>query len=737
LAKPVSRSTKNKFKSNTLKCTPSNFFSISNVNKYLTSCRSSRETPPTQTFKYEAEVDRVMDMIVNSLYSNKDVFLRELISNASDALDKLRFLSIENPEFLHGKPELEIRIKAHEATNSLIIEDDGIGMTREELINNLGRIACSGTANYVEALKENQDTTNLNQIGQFGVGFYSVFLVANKVRLQTRHPNSDKQWRWVSVSGSHQYELCYDEDSDLVRGTRISLQLKDECKDYLNTTKLQGLIKQYSEFIAFPIKLWIADDIDKQVQDDEMTKKRQEFEDKKANEEGREPTKVEPVMKTQWDKEWKFSVMNDSKPIWQRNPKDVSNDEYCQFYKETFKEFLDPLKYSHFCVEGMYEFKGIIFIPGLAPFDASRDTRTSTKNIRLYVKRVFISETFDELVPNWLSFVKGVVDSADLPLNVSRELLQECRIVRTIRKQIVSRSLAMITSIQEDKEKSKTFWESFGKEIKMGIVEDSANRYELARLCRFHTSYQSSSETNDLNDASAMSTLDSYVSRMKKGQTHIYFYATNSVESALKVPFVEKLINKGYEVLLMIDPLDEYVAMNLAKFTCSDGESEFELLDVTRENIELGEADEKETIMKTQEEFEELCLFIKGVLKQKVEKVVVSRRLDSSPCVLVTSKFGWSANMERIMKAQAGGDARAYDYMRGKKTMEINSDSNMIYNLLKEVKNKKGSEKARDIVFFLYQTALLTSGFELDEPQEYAQTVYSLIERSMEESNLE
>jgi heat shock protein beta len=455
-------------------------------------------------------------MIVNSLYSNKDVFLRELISNASDALDKLRFLSIENPEFLHGKPELEIRIKAHEATNSLIIEDDGIGMTREELINNLGRIACSGTANYVEALKENQDTINLNQIGQFGVGFYSVFLVANKVRLQTRHPNSDKQWRWVSVSGSHQYELCYDEDSDLVRGTRISLQLKDECKDYLNTTKLQGLIKQYSEFIAFPIKLWIADDIDKQVQDDEMTKKRQEFEDKKANEEGREPTKVEPVMKTQWDKEWKFSVMNDSKPIWQRNPKDVSNDEYCQFYKETFKEFLDPLKYSHFCVEGMYEFKGIIFIPGLAPFDASRDTRTSTKNIRLYVKRVFISETFDELVPNWLSFVKGVVDSADLPLNVSRELLQECRIVRTIRKQIVSRSLAMITSIQEDKEKSKTFWESFGKEIKMVIVEDSANRYELARLCRFHTSYQSSSETNDPNDASAMSTLDSYVSRMKK-----------------------------------------------------------------------------------------------------------------------------------------------------------------------------------------------------------------------------
>jgi HSP90 family molecular chaperone len=271
----------------------------------------------------------------------------------------------------------------------------------------------------------------------------------------------------------------------------------------------------------------------------------------------------------------------------------------------------------------------------------------------------------------------------------------------------------------------------------MGIVEDSANRYELARLCRFHTSYQSSSETNDPNDASAMSTLDSYVSRMKKGQTHIYFYATNSVESALKVPFVEKLINKGYEVLLMIDPLDEYVAMNLAKFTCSDGESEFELLDVTRENIELGEADEKETIMKTQEEFEELCLFIKGVLKQKVEKVVVSRRLDSSPCVLVTSKFGWSANMERIMKAQAGGDARAYDYMRGKKTMEINSDSNMIYNLLKEVKNKKGSEKARDIVFFLYQTALLTSGFELDEPQEYAQTVYSLIERSMEESNFE
>jgi heat shock protein beta len=376
--------------------------------------------------------------------------------------------------------------------------------------------------------------------------------------------------------------------------------------------------------------------------------------------------------------------------------------------------------------------KGLIFIPGLAAFDASRDVRNSKTNIRLYVKRIFIGDSFSEdLVPNWLSYIKGVVDSADLPLNVSRELLQESRVVRTIRKQIVTRSLSMIASLQEDKDKWKNFWDSFGKDLKMGIVEDHANRLELARICSFHTSYQPNTSESITNEIQSMTTLDAYVNRMKEGQMAIYFFATNNIKTATNVPFVEKLVKMGYEVLFMTDPLDEYVAMNLAKFSRADDTKEYALLDVTRENVDIGPSDSMETQEKLLEEFEDLCCFIKATLKDKVDRVTISNRLESSPCVLVTSKFGWSANMERIMKAQAGADSRAYEYMRGKRTMEINTESRMILALLEEVRKDKESEKARDVVNFMFQTSLLTSGFDPEEPQVFAQTVYSLMERSM------
>jgi heat shock protein beta len=379
----------------------------------------------------------------------------------------------------------------------------------------------------------------------------------------------------------------------------------------------------------------------------------------------------------------------------------------------------------------MYELKGILFIPGIAPFDATRDTRKNTTNIRLYVKKVFISDSFNgDLVPGWLSYLKGVIDCADLPLNVSRELLQESRIMRTIRKQIVTRALALLKSLQDDNEKWSTFWDAFGKEIKMGIVEDSTARTELSRLCRFYSSIQPTETTSDSRNVNNMTTLDSYVSRMKEGQNSIFYFATNNIKTSINVPFVEKLVKEGYEVLLMSDPLDEYVAMNLGKFTSSNSTTEFELVDVTRENVELG-GDELESNSQNVEEYKELCEFMKGVLKDKVEKVVLSSRLALSPCVLVASKFGWSANMERIMKAQAGADARAYEYMRGKRSMEINPSSKIIQCLLREVTEKKDVEKARDAVEFMYQAALITSGYELDNPQEFAMTVYSLIEKSL------
>jgi heat shock protein beta len=675
-----------------------------------------------------------MDMIVNSLYSNKDIFMRELVSNASDALDKARFLSIERPTVLSSNKRLEIRIKSDVPSKTLIIEDDGIGMTSKELIHNLGTIARSGTAKFVEALQDQSINDNTNQIGQFGVGFYSVFLISDKVRVQSKHPDSIRQWIWESVAGSHQFKVYRDELDDIGRGTRITLTVKDEYKDYLDPTKIQGIIKQYSEFLTFPINLWLAEDVDKQTLDDAMTQKRQEFENRKAKDEARNPQKVEPVFKTEWKREWKYALINDRKPLWQRDPKGIADDEYNQFYKSSFKEFLDPLAHSHFSVEGMYEFKGLIFIPGLAPFDFSRDTQNHTKSIRLYVKRVFISDSFqEELVPTWLSFIKCIVDSADLPLNVSREILQESRIVRTIRRQIVSRSLTMIKNLQSDESKSKTFWESFGKNIKMGIVEDSSNRDELSRLCRFHTSHSSSLETNKTVDSYEVTTLASYLTRMKPEQAGIYYFATNNLKAAIKAPFVERLIKKDYEILLMNDPLDEYVVMNLARFKSPDSDQEYTLIDVTRENAGIEDhAEARDEVIEEQKKFHQLCLFIKNVLGEKVEKVTLSTRLDSSPCVLVTSKFGWSANMEQIMKAQAGADARAYEYMRGRRSMEINPRNYINRNLLEEIKKNEDSEKARTAVEFMYQTALLTSGFELDDPQAFSTTIFSLLERSLD-----
>jgi heat shock protein beta len=378
----------------------------------------------------------------------------------------------------------------------------------------LGTIASSGTVKFVEALKEHKKGTDTNQIGKFGVGFYSAFLVAKTVKVQTRHPDSDTQWVWESSLGSLQYKVYKDNSDELIRGTRVTIELNDDCLEFLDTVRLRGLIKLYSEFVAFPINLWLADDVDKRVVDEEMTKKRQDFENSKALEDGREPIKVEPAIKSEWEKEWKFVVVNENKPIWQRDPKEISITEYNEFYKSSFKEFLDPLALSHFSVEGMYEFKGLIFVPGLAPFDFNRDLNTNSKNIRLYVKRVFISDSFqDDLVPTWLTFIKGVVDSNDLPLNVSREILQESRIVTTIKEQIINRSLKMINSLQGDEEKWRTFWESFGKNIKMGIVEDSKNRKKLATLCQFHTSYRPTFLSSKKKDANNMTRLNAYVSR--------------------------------------------------------------------------------------------------------------------------------------------------------------------------------------------------------------------------------
>nr|QBB20010.1 heat shock protein hsp90-C2 [Ettlia sp. YC001] len=663
-----------------------------------------------ETFTYQAEVDRLMDMIVNSLYSNREVFLRELISNASDALDKVRFVGLSDAKALEGRNELEILIKADADKGTITIEDSGIGMTREQLLSNLGTIARSGTRKFMEAVKEAKGDANL--IGQFGVGFYSAFLVADRVTVYTKSHEEDQQWVWESSVGSHQYTIKEDDSGDkMVRGTRVVLHLKEDAAELADPIRIAKLIKQYSQFIQFPIKLYSPRKEAKQVVDEVATKKRQEEADK-ALKEGEEQKKVDPVMKTDYEDVWDWRVENDNKPLWTRSPRDVSEADYNEFFKQTFGEFLDPLAHVHFNVEGTIEFTSVLFIPGMAPFE-QQNWQAKSRSIKLYVRRVFISDEFDEdLMPRYLSFVKGVVDSSDLPLNVSREILQESRIVRVIRKQLIRRSLEMIEGLskKEGGEDYKTFWESFGRNIKVGIIEDTENRDRLAKLLRF---YSSKSEDN-------MVGLEEYTSRMKEGQKGIYYMAADSVEVARAAPFVEKLVADGYEVLYLTEAVDEAVVTNLAKF------GDHELIDVSKEGVQLDDEAAQKKLEEANKELKDLLVFLKEALSDRIEKVTLTNRLLDSPCALVTSKFGWSANMERIMRSQAMGDNRAMEYMRGRKILEVNPNHEIVRGI-KVLLDEDDKERARDLADLLYETSLLTSGFNLEQPKDYASKVYTLM----------
>jgi heat shock protein beta len=661
----------------------------------------------TEEFTYQAEVDRLMDMIVNSLYSNREVFLRELISNASDALDKIRILALQNPSEYDSGSELEIRIKADEGAKTIVIEDTGVGMTKEELLSSLGTIARSGTAKFVEQMKEKGDAS---LIGQFGVGFYSAFLVADKVTVQTKSNGDSKQYKWESSAGSHQYSITEEDARDIARGTRITLHLKDDATDIGNSTKLSALIKQYSEFISFPIKLWADKEVPVEVVDDEATKKKQEEADEAAKKDGKDAADPVPtVMKTTWESKTDWLVQNDNKPIWTRPPRDVAKDEYASFFKSTFREFLDPLDQIHFNVEGTIEFSSLLFIPAMAPFDQQEAMRKS-KNIRLYVKRVFISDEFDEdLMPRYLNFVKGVVDSADLPLNVSREILQESRVVRAIRKQLIKRTLDAITSMaenEESKENYTTFWEAFGRNIKLGVLEDEGNRQVLAKLLRFESSVGS------------MTSLMDYVGRKKDEQTCIYFLTADNKAAAEASPYVEQLTSKGFEVLYLTEPIDEIAMANLAEF---EG---MQLVDVTKEDLSLGQTEEdKKALEEASKSLEGLTDLMKSVLGDSIEKVTVTNRLTDTPAVVVASKFGWSANMERIMKAQAMADQQAAEYMKGRRSMEINPN----HPIIKALAENLSDDKSKDKIQLLYEAALLTGGFPLESPKQFADRIYQVM----------
>ncbi|XP_048863044.1 endoplasmin [Brienomyrus brachyistius] len=673
---------------------------------------------------FQAEVNRMMKLIINSLYKNKEIFLRELISNASDALDKIRLISLTNEDALAGNEELTIKIKSDKEKNMLHITDTGIGMTKEDLIKNLGTIAKSGTSEFLNKLTEmqtdSQSTSEL--IGQFGVGFYSAFLVADKVIVTSKH-NNDTQHIWESDSNA--FSVIEDPRGDtLGRGTTITLVMKEEASDYLELETIKNLVKKYSQFINFPIYVWssktetVEEPIDDEEAADEAEKKETSEDEAEVEEEEEEKDKpkTKKVEKTVWD----WELMNDIKPIWQRPAKEVEEDEYKAFYKTFSRDTDEPLSYIHFTAEGEVTFKSILFVPATAPRGLF-DEYGSKKNdfIKLFVRRVFITDDFHDMMPKYLNFVRGVVDSDDLPLNVSRETLQQHKLLKVIRKKLVRKTLDMIKKIAEEQYNEK-FWKEFGTNIKLGVIEDHSNRTRLAKLLRFQTSH---SET-------IPSSLEQYVERMKEKQDKIYFMAGTSRKEAESSPFVEKLLKKGYEVIYLTEPVDEYCIQALPEF---DGKR---FQNVAKEGVKFDESDKaKEKREALEKEFEPLTTWMKDkALKDMIEKAVLSQRLTSSPCALVASQYGWSGNMERIMKAQAyqtGKDISTNYYASQKKTLEINPKHPLIKEMLKRVNTNSEDQTASDLAVVLFETATLRSGYQLSDTKAYGDRIERMLRLSM------
>jgi len=680
-----------------------------------------------EEFKFESNVARVMDIIINSLYSNKDVFVRELISNAADACDKKRFLALTQQDDSSGgsnnggsvEDSIGIRVYADREAMTLTIEDRGIGMTKEDLQKNLGRIAESGTKRFLEGL-DNKNKADVSLIGQFGVGFYSGFLVANKMTVITK-ASGHEQLRWdASINTLDTYTIASDASNPNqieTTGTRIILHLKDENDQYVDEVALRALIDRYSEFIAFPIELETLTTVPESIPD--LTKA--------ADVNGTVPLKTIMTKKKDW------VVVNTKKPLWLRSPKDCTKEEYSEFYKQTFNAFEEPAAEAHFSVEGNVDFKALLYLPSELPYELTRDMFTSSaRSLRLYVKRVFINDKFEDMIPRWLLFIRGVVDSNDLPLNVGREILQQSRALRIIKQRLVKKSIEMMANLaKSDDIAYNKFWKNFGKYIKVGIVEDEKNRLDLIPLCRFYSSHyspgsNSSSNSNSDDGNSGMCSLPEYVSRMSPEQKFIYYAVGETRAQAATSPALEKLKSKGYEVLFVSEPIDEMTLQGIERF------EDKVIVDVGKECDDLSD-EEKRDKEASNADFEQVRLWMKKVLGEQVTKVEVSTRLVDSPATLVQSEYGVSPNMQKYLRSQvvadkdANDDQAQFSNVFNQAVLEINPDHPVIMKLKELQQVDEENTEGKELIELVFNTAALAAGYSLDNTAKYAKMVINIM----------
>ena len=735
-----------------------------------------------EKFNFNVEVTRMMDIIINSLYTNKEVFIRELISNASDACDKARFLAVQNPDYLNDNKELKIIIETNRNSKTFTITDTGVGMTKNDLVKNLGTIAKSGTTSFIEAISKGN---SLNLIGQFGVGFYSTYLVSNKVVVTSKN-NEDNQHVWVSTAGSSFTVSKDPRGNTLGRGTKITLYLKEDSVEFCETDTVKKNIKKYSEFIDYPIYMKINKTYTEEEETDEWenetditavndTNKEEEEKDNNKTDEleikdeeeekKKEKRKKKTKSVTKW--KWDYELINENKPIWLRDKKEITKEEYIKFYKALTKDSEDPLAYEHGKLEGEVNFRYILFIPGKRPHDLYDNYYGKSSSLKLYVRRVLVSEQFEDLMPRYLNFIKGVVDSDDLPLNVSREALQQIKMIKVMSNKLVKASIQIMIKLAVEKEeeededdeddeddeeeneteskneteaktenetksedddeeddeteekeekkkdtKYKKFFDNYGKNIKLGVIEDIQNRNKLAKLLRFYS-------THNIDE---LTSFDEYIKRMKPKQEQIYYLAGEDKTAAAKSPLIQKILEKGGEVLILDDPIDEFCLQNLAEY------EKKKLKNVAKGEFKLWEEDDEELQKKKEKkiakDFKPLIEWWKKLLGPKVENVIVSQRLTDSPCIMVGTEHGYSASMVRIQRAQAFGkqDKITEQFLYARKTLEINPNHPAIKQLKEQFgSSEKVSEDFEDIAMLLFENAMLESGYSLPDPHAFGQ----------------